>query len=146
MTDAPHIRWLADCDASSTAEVGGKCAGLGELLSAGVSVPPGFAVTVAAHELFLASHGLRASESELLASIDYENVGEVAAASERLRSLVEGSEVPPATSDAIRAAYGELSQGSDEPVPVAVRSSAVAEDLAGASFAGQLRDLPLDCG
>ena len=139
MTDQPHIRWFEDCDATSIAEVGGKCAGLGELLSAGVSVPPGFAVTVAAHELFLSSHELRARETELLASIDYQSVGDVAAASERLRSLMERSEVPSATSEAIRAAYAELSRQSETPVPVAVRSSAVAEDLAGASFAGQLQ-------
>jgi pyruvate,water dikinase len=137
MTDAPHIRWFADCDATSTSEVGGKCAGLGELLAAGVAVPSGFAITVAAHEQFLASHDLRSSEAELLSSIDYDDVGEVSVASEQLRSLVEGSEVPAEAVDAIRTAYQELS--GDAATPVAVRSSAVAEDLAGASFAGQLQ-------
>jgi pyruvate,water dikinase len=139
MTSAPHIRWFQDCDATSTSEVGGKCAGLGELLAAGVEVPPGFAVTVAAHDLFLERHELRRAEAELLAKIDYSSVGEVAGASERLRSLVEDSEVPSQTADAIRAAYDELCGDGEDAIAVAVRSSAVAEDLEGASFAGQLQ-------
>jgi pyruvate, water dikinase len=139
MRSAPHIRWFQDCDATSTSEVGGKVAGLGELLAAGVEVPPGFAVTVAAHDVFLERHALRRSEEELLTAIDYGKVGEVAEASERLRSIVEDSDVPPVIVEAIRAAYKELSGGGVHPVPVAVRSSAVAEDLEGASFAGQLQ-------
>jgi phosphoenolpyruvate synthase len=138
MNDAPYIRWFQDCDASSTREVGGKCAGLGELIGAGLDVPPGFAVTTAAHELLLGSQDLRRREAELLASIDYDNLPEVSAASEKLRALVEGSELPPEIASAVRAAYGELSGGDGADAPVAVRSSAVAEDLAGASFAGQL--------
>lgn len=138
MNDAPHIRWFQDCDASCANDVGGKCAGLGELISAGLSVPPGFAVTTAAHELFLDSHDLRGREAELLASLDYESLPEVSAASGRLRSMVEGSELPASTAAAVRAAYDDLSGGDGATVPVAVRSSAVSEDLAGASFAGQL--------
>jgi pyruvate,water dikinase len=134
MTDAPHIRWFQDCDASSSGEVGGKCAGLGELIRAGMEVPPGFAVTTAAHELFLADHDLHRREAELLATVDYDSVADVTATSERLRALVDASEPGVATVEAVRAAYGELGDG----VPVAVRSSAVSEDLEGASFAGQL--------
>jgi pyruvate,water dikinase len=139
MTDTLHIRWLNDCGASSAREVGGKCAGLGELIAAGVNVPPGFAVTTAAHEQFLATHDVRRHEAELLAPIDYEKPSDLAAASVQLRAVVEGAELPAGTAAAIVAAYAELceSAGSAE-VPVAVRSSAVAEDLAGASFAGQL--------
>jgi pyruvate,water dikinase len=139
MTNAPHIRWFQDCDASCTGEVGGKCAGLGELIRAGMSVPPGFAVTTAAHGLFLESHDLRRREAELLASIDYDSLADVGTAGGRLRSLVEGSELPESTAAAVRAAYDELCQGHGFTVPVAVRSSAVSEDLAGASFAGQLQ-------
>ena len=54
MTGEAHIRWFHECRASSTREVGGKCASLGELIGAGLAVPPGFAVTTASHELFLA--------------------------------------------------------------------------------------------
>ncbi len=139
MTSAPHIRWLKDCSASSSGEVGSKCAGLGELIAAGMDVPPGFAVTTAAQDEFLKSHDLRRHEAELLASIDYEKPSEVAAASAQLRALVQGSELPASTAAAVEAAYAQLCQdaGSAD-LPVAVRSSAVAEDLAGASFAGQL--------
>jgi pyruvate,water dikinase len=139
MPDAVKIRWLDECGASHVAEVGGKCAGLGELIAAGMDVPPGFAVTTAAHDEFLQSQDVRRHESELLASIDYDNVAEVAAASATLRALVEGGDLPAATAEAVAAAYAELcDRDGRDAVPVAVRSSAVAEDLAGASFAGQL--------
>jgi pyruvate,water dikinase len=139
MTDVVHIRWLSDCGASLTSEVGGKCAGLGELIAAGIDVPPGFAVTTAAQDQFLDRHDLRRREGELLASIDYDDVAEVTAASSRLRTLVQSSELPAETVTAVRRAYAELCERENaESVPVAVRSSAVAEDLAGASFAGQL--------
>jgi pyruvate,water dikinase len=138
MTSAAHILWFHDCDASSTKDVGGKSAQLGELIGAGMSVPPGFAVTTAAHDMFLDSHDVRRHEADLLTSLDYDNVQEVSAATAQLRSLLEGSELPDATTEAVRSAYRELSGGGSETVPVAVRSSAVSEDQAGASFAGQL--------
>jgi pyruvate,water dikinase len=138
MTSAAHIRWFHDCDATSAKDVGGKCAQLGELIGAGMSVPPGFAVTTAAHDLFLESHDVRRREAELLTSLDYDNVHEVGVASAQLRALIEGSEPPASVADAVRAAYDELAGGDGQTVPVAVRSSAVSEDLAGASFAGQL--------
>src|SRR5581483_7523698 len=94
--------------ASSTREVGGKCASLGELIGAGLAVPPGFAVTTASHELFLKSGALRAREAELLASVDYESVPAVTAVSQELRSLVESSELAPNAAGAIRDAYHEL--------------------------------------
>jgi pyruvate,water dikinase len=138
MTGEAHIRWFEECNASSTREVGGKCASLGELIGAGLAVPPGFAITTASHELFLESGDLRAREAELLASVDYDSLPAVTAVSEELRSLVQSNELPHSAVDAIRRAYGELC-GDAEDVAVAVRSSAVAEDLAGASFAGQLQ-------
>jgi pyruvate, water dikinase len=137
MSDVTHIRWFHDCSAASTREVGGKCASLGELIGAGLAVPPGFAVTTACHDLFLQSHNLRGRETELLASIDYQSLPDVTAASQELRSLVENNELPGSAAERIRAAYGELC-GEAGDVAVAVRSSAVSEDLAGASFAGQL--------
>jgi pyruvate,water dikinase len=139
MTAAVHIRWLADCRASLSGEVGGKCAGLGELITAGVDVPPGFAVTTAAHEEFLQTHDIRRHEAEQLGDINYDDVAQVTAASASLRALVEGGDLPAATAQAVAAAYAELcGRDGRDAVPVAVRSSAVAEDLAGASFAGQL--------
>jgi phenol phosphorylase subunit beta len=135
---AAQIRWLEECDASSVAEVGGKCAALGELIRIGMAVPPGFAVTTEAHDAFLDRHAVREREAELLAGIDYDDLGDVARASERLRDLVERLELSQDTIAEIRAAYERLSEGRDG-VPVAVRSSAVAEDLSTASFAGQLQ-------
>ncbi|MGN6170383.1 MAG: PEP/pyruvate-binding domain-containing protein [Solirubrobacteraceae bacterium] len=137
MTSEAHIRWFHECRASSTHEVGGKCASLGELIGAGLAVPPGFAVTTVSHELFLQSGDVRAREAELLSSIDYDSLPDVTAAIQELRSLVEGCELPESVADAIRRAYHQLS-GDDGNAAVAVRSSAVSEDLAGASFAGQL--------
>jgi phenol phosphorylase subunit beta len=134
---AAHIRWLEECDASSTSEVGGKCASLGELISIGMAVPPGFAVTTGAHDAFLARHDVREREAELLQAVDYDELKAVAQASERLRDLVENLELPEETAAAVRDAYERLSDGAD--VPVAVRSSALAEDSATASFAGQLQ-------
>ncbi len=99
MTAAVHIRWLEDCGATNSQEVGGKCAGLGELIAAGMDVPPGFAVTTVAHEEFLQTHDLRRHEVELLGAIDYEDVAEVAAASAKLRALVEGGDLPATTAD-----------------------------------------------
>ena len=132
-----HIRWLEDCDASSASVVGGKCASLGELISIGMAVPPGFAVTTHAHDAFLTRHAVRERETEVLQAVDYDAVGEVTKASERLRDLVEDLELPEETAAAVRDAYARLSDGDD--VPVAVRSSALAEDLSTASFAGQLQ-------
>ena len=134
---AAHIRWLEECDASSTSEVGGKCASLGELISIGMAVPPGFAVTTGAHDAFLARHDVREREAELLQAVDYDELKAVAQASERLRDLVENLELPEETAAAVRDAYERLSDGAD--VAVAVRSSALAEDSATASFAGQLQ-------
>ncbi len=77
------IVWFQDCDASSVAEVGGKCASLGELMRAGMNVPPGFAVTTAAHKRFLDEHDLRRREQELLDGIEYEHPSAVAEASRK---------------------------------------------------------------
>jgi pyruvate,water dikinase len=133
-TAARTIVWFQDCDASSVREVGGKCASLGELMRAGMKVPPGFAVTTAAHRRFLEEHDLARRERELLAGVDYEQMSAVAEASRALRELVETCPVPGEVEDEIRRAYGSM-----EGRPVAVRSSAIAEDMSTASFAGQLQ-------
>jgi pyruvate,water dikinase len=142
MTNAtdPYIVWFDDCDAAATAEVGGKCAGLGELLGAGISVPPGFAVTVRAHHEFLAANGLVEREAGLVGVADFERVDSLVAASEEIQALTHAAQIPAAVAEAVVAAYGELSRrcGVDT-AAAAVRSSAAAEDLDTASFAGQLQ-------
>ena len=115
-------------------EVGGKCASLGELMRAGMKVPPGFAVTTAAHKRFLDEHDLHRREHKLLGGIDYEHMSAVAEASRELRDLVEKCALPGDVEDEIRSAYGSM-----DARPVAVRSSAIAEDMSTASFAGQLQ-------
>jgi phosphoenolpyruvate synthase/pyruvate phosphate dikinase len=135
----PYILPLHDCDAAAVASVGGKCAHLGELMKGGLPVPPGFAVTTKAHDAFLGWGGLGAALGQLLARVDMRDVGAVQAASAAASALVTAAPVPKEVAVAIRDAYRALAEetGTAEP-PVAVRSSAVAEDSAAASFAGQL--------
>jgi pyruvate,water dikinase len=129
----PLILWLHECSAELVPIVGGKCAGLGELISAGAPVPTGFAVTTNAHRAFLAQSELGGRIAALMRGIDFDDVRSVEGGSAAVRSVIESTGLPEAVSAAIAAAYEELGAG-----PVAVRSSAVAEDLATASFAGQL--------
>ena len=121
-----------ELDLLHVAVVGGKCANLGDLTQAGFPVPPGFAVTTGAFEEVLHGH-----LAELLAGIDADDVTALEREAERVREVVESLEVPQEIADAIAAGYARLSAdvGVEQP-PVAVRSSAVAEDAADASFAG----------
>jgi rifampicin phosphotransferase len=111
---------------------GGKAANLGELVRAGFPVPPGFCVTTAAYDMVATDAGLEPTLAALAAADagDTERLAELAA---EARSRLTGADVPDVLGRAIEEAYGELGDG----VPVAVRSSATAEDLPGASFAGQ---------
>jgi cytochrome P450 len=112
--------------------VGGKAASLSTLLRAGFPVPPGFAVTTRAYREAL-SGPVAERISRELATLDPGDVGALDGCSARLRALVETTPMPAAVADAIRTAY----RGLGDDVPVAVRSSATAEDSADASFAGQ---------
>jgi pyruvate,water dikinase len=115
--------------------MGGKCASLARMIAAGVAVPPGFAVLTTAYQEFLSSSGLASEISQILASISVADVtGELRKAAE-IQRLIAAAPLPHAIEDAIRAAYLELSPTGD--LPVAVRSSATAEDMPDASFAGQ---------
>ncbi len=126
---------LALDDASATLEqVGGKGASLARLASAGLPVPPGFHITTAAYRLFVTEHGL---QEQILASVSAVTADQPATleeASRRIAKLFAKSEMPDAIAEAIRQAYAEL---GGEDLPVAVRSSATAEDLPEMSFAGQ---------
>lgn len=113
--------------------VGGKCASLGEMTQAGVAVPPGFAVTTDAYRAMLDEHGLRAEIERHIATIDHDDLDSIDRAAQSIRVRIRSHHMPEAVEAAIRAAYAEI--GSD--LPVAVRSSATAEDLPDASFAGQ---------
>lgn len=130
---------LGDVNADSLALVGGKGANLGELTAAGVPVPPAFMVTTEAYRCFLVENSLHAPMAALLASIDYESPASVEEHALAIRSLLLAAPVPGRVATGITDAYGRLQAtvGGVGPVPVSVRSSATAEDLPGASFAGQ---------
>jgi pyruvate,water dikinase len=120
--------------------VGGKNANLGEMIHAGIPVPPGFAITAQAYQEFLIgtkiAEGIYAVIKEVITDAD--NPAQYEAASKRIRKLIEEAEVPEKIRKAIEAAYKKLGERLDsKDVYVAVRSSATAEDLPDASFAGQ---------
>lgn len=122
--------------------VGGKNASLGEmtrtLTKLGVRVPAGFALTADAFRLHLAESNLEDRIYETLDRTDLGNIGELSAAGHHVRSLIRSAPLPAAVTSAVLDAYGVLSRDHGEPeTDVAVRSSATAEDLPTASFAGQ---------
>jgi pyruvate,water dikinase len=119
--------------------VGGKNASLGEMISnlanLGVSVPGGFATTAAAYRQFLAADDLDKRIHALLENLDVDNIDDLTQAGSRIRSWILETPLPEDLMEAVRAAWEEMSDGAD--ITVAVRSSATAEDLPDASFAGQ---------
>ncbi len=124
---------------TDVASVGGKNASLGELISqlaaSGVRVPGGFATTARAFDDFLKHNQLDARIDEMLAKVDVEDVGALARAGGGIRALIEKASLQPELEKQIREEYARVSAGSD--ASFAVRSSATAEDLPDASFAGQ---------
>ena len=134
----PTVCWFEDCRRDSVPLVGGKCASLGELINAGVRVPPGFALTTEGYRRFMADGGI---DGELRAQLAHVNAGDLEALeaiSARIRALIEAQPFAVDIEDEVAECYRKLALRSCMPgVPVAVRSSATAEDLVGASFAGQ---------
>ena len=122
--------------------VGGKNASLGEMISQlptgpkGVQVPTGFATSAHAFREFLAFDGLDQKINAVLDALDTEDVRALAVAGSKIRSLVESQPFPPAFEQAVRKSFATLSAGNPE-ASFAVRSSATAEDMPDASFAGQ---------
>ena len=122
--------------------VGGKNASLGEMISqlptgpAGVQVPTGFATTAHAFRIFLAHAGLDTNINAVLDALDTEDVRALAVAGAQIRALVEAQPFPADFEQAVRHSFAVLSAGNDQ-ASFAVRSSATAEDLPDASFAGQ---------
>ncbi len=129
------IRWLSDCG-NATRGIGAKAAGLGEMLALGLRVPPGFVVTQAAYDAFVQAPGLAEHVGEI-ATLG-SDIGTRHDAASALRAHIEATAMPEGTAGEILGAYDELARLSGTAdVEVAVRSSASAEDLPGASFAGQ---------
>lgn len=126
---------------TDVARVGGKNASLGEMFSAlssqGVQVPDGFATTAKAYGLFLDHNGLRERIAAELASLDINDVAELQQRGARIRAWILSAALPPVLETDLRKAYAALEQKYGVATDVAVRSSATAEDLPEASFAGQ---------
>lgn len=138
MNTSPYILWFTECDRSKQNSVGGKCANLGEMLQANVRVPPGFAVTTHAYRQFLNGRGIGDEITRMLDALDVDDIECAEETSRDIRQLMSATPIPPAIEDAICYAYEELcAECHVDDLPVAVRSSATAEDLPGASFAGQ---------
>jgi pyruvate,water dikinase len=132
---ADAVRRFAQLSRGDVDFAGGKGANLGELTAAGLPVPQGFVVGAPAYAAFCDTEGLRARIEERLSSVDVDDTAELEAAATEVREMVESEPIPSWLEDAIRSAYLELAAGDDD-APVAVRSSATAEDTESASFAG----------
>lgn len=136
-----NISWFKDLGLGDVESVGGKNASLGEMVQhlskAGVRVPDGFATTADAYRRFLAHEGLADRISATLADLDVEDTRSLAEAGAQIRDLVEEQPFPEDLESDIRAAYEQLVAGAPGEVSWAVRSSATAEDMPDASFAGQ---------
>ncbi|MBS7455757.1 phosphoenolpyruvate synthase [Coralloluteibacterium stylophorae] len=137
-----HVLWLHELRLSDLAQVGGKNSSLGEMIgelaNLGVSVPGGFATTADAFREFIEFEGLSGRIFDRLGTLDTEDVDALARAGEEIRGWVIDAPLPQGLETAIRNGYARLCEeaGGNE-VSVAVRSSATAEDLPDASFAGQ---------
>ena len=136
-----YIRWFADLTNKDVEYVGGKNASLGEMIGTlveqGVRVPDGFATTAEAYRQFLQHNNLESQIEFHLADLEA-NKQSLEQTGKTIRQLFDRAEFPPEIARAIKIAYRELSQNYDaEAVDIAARSSATAEDLPEASFAGQ---------
>src|SRR5437660_601442 len=136
-----RLAWLKDLRLSDLPQVGGKNASLGEmsaaLAAAGIRVPGGFATTADAFREFLAADGLGERIAAKLSSLDCEDVSALTACGKEIRSWIAAAPFPGALEREIRAFYQELEKKTSSDASFAVRSSATAEDLPEASFAGQ---------
>ena len=118
--------------------VGGKCSSLGELINAGVRVPLGFALTTEGYRRFMAEAGINQEIKSLLDKLDAADMDALERTSASIRTSIEAHPFSTEIEDLVAECYRKLSLRCCMPAaPVAVRSSATAEDLPGASFAGQ---------
>ena len=137
-----NILWFSEIGINDVPKVGGKNASLGEMIGnlavKGVSVPNGFATTAEAYFNFLTQTGLDKKIETVLKDLDFHNLKQLSEKGKAVRELIIGAELTQDLKDDILSAYAKLSQNYKvENTDVAVRSSATAEDLPGASFAGQ---------
>src|SRR4051812_48938577 len=138
---AMRIAWLKDLRLKDLEEVGGKNASLGEMIgglsAAGIRVPGGFATTAHAYREFLAAGDLGTRIEKRIKTLDPKDVTALAACGAEIRSWILKQPFPAAFEKEIRTFFQELEKGSSAETSYAIRSSATAEDLPDASFAGQ---------
>ncbi|GGV27854.1 phosphoenolpyruvate synthase [Paenarthrobacter nicotinovorans] len=136
-----NVLWFSELGLSDLDQVGGKNASLGEMVrnlaSAGVKVPGGFATTADAYRRFLAESKLDARIEQILEGLDSGDVAALAKVGQEIRTLIRETPFPAGLEEDIRTAYERLTGEHGADVSWAVRSSATAEDLPDASFAGQ---------
>ncbi|NYT05241.1 MAG: phosphoenolpyruvate synthase [Methanomicrobiales archaeon] len=133
MSEVPNILWLEEIKKEDISSVGGKGASLGEMASIGLPVPGGFVVTAQAFRRFLVETGIEKTLFSRLEDLDVEDADELEQRSHEVKNLVMSVAVPASIKKDIQAAYKKMGTST----VVAVRSSATAEDLPDASFAGQ---------
>lgn len=141
MEQQQYIAWFDTLRMSDVGSVGGKNASLGEMISQladlGVRVPGGFATTAAAYRDFLAHDGLAARIQALLDKLNTDDVKALAEAGSQIRKWIVSTPLPERLESEIRTAYERMAKAEGTDLSLAVRSSATAEDLPDASFAGQ---------
>ena len=138
MTKYKYIKWFDEIDKNDIPIVGGKGANLGEMTQKGVDVPPGFCVTADAYKDFIKLSKLEKDIKGKIEGLDVENSDELQIKAAAIRDLINNSEMPYEIKNEIESAYEEFSDKVKLLDPqVAIRSSATAEDLPEASFAGQ---------
>jgi pyruvate,water dikinase len=136
-----YVRWFQEIKATEVELVGGKGANLGEMVGAGLPVPPGFCLTAQCYRDFIEATGMRANIRRILSQADMGDPADVESKTSRIRDLITEQQMPPEIAQQLRDSYRQLGDQlgavDGARVPVAVRSSATAEDLPTASFAGQ---------
>lgn len=136
-----YVLWYQHLGMNDVDRVGGKNASLGEMISnlanAGVQVPGGFATTASAFHQFLEQSGLEARIHDILDALDVDDVNALAAAGKTIREWVVETPFQPELEAAIESAFNDLTGDAGDEASFAVRSSATAEDMPDASFAGQ---------
>ncbi|MCK4475688.1 MAG: phosphoenolpyruvate synthase [Methanophagales archaeon] len=135
------IKWFEEVGTRDVALVGGKNASLGEMIrnltEKGVNVPSGFAITAEAYRYVIEKAGIREKIGDTLAGLDTHDMKNLSERGSKIRDMIKNAECPKELEEEIRIAYRQMEERYGGGVDVAVRSSATAEDLPTASFAGQ---------
>jgi pyruvate,water dikinase len=135
------VKWFDELRIEDVPSVGGKNASLGEMIRAlgekGINVPSGFAVTAYAYKYMIEKAGVDIKIKEILSDLDTHDVHNLAERGQKIRDLIKNTPIPSEVEEDIRKHYQEMEKRYGKNIDVAVRSSATAEDLPDASFAGQ---------